>query len=57
MLTGPSDTNSMIRKLGQASDVTLLCINDDVAMGHDEVSIKLKNWLSERWKHPAAWEL
>lgn len=47
----------MIRKLGQASDVTLLCINDDVAMGHDEVSIKLKNWLSERWKHPAAWEL
>ena len=56
MLTSPSDTRSMIRRLTE-TDVVLLCINDDVAIGHDEVQGLLKNWQDEQWRHPAAWEI
>ena len=57
MLTGPVDARSMIRRLDRTPDVALLCINDDIAIAHDEASAVLRTWETVRWPHRAAWEL
>ena len=57
MISGPSDASSMLRKLAREPDVALLCINDDIALGHDKVSDMLLKFQNERWPAPASWEV
>ncbi len=56
MLSGPSTVNIMAAQLARRPDVALLCINDDVITGHEEVVTMLKKWQSEQWSQPAEWE-
>lgn len=56
MITGPSDVLMLIRKLRREREITLLCINDDVARQDDTVADILQKWFREMWPTPAAWE-
>lgn len=37
-------------------DASLLCINDDVREGEEEVSDMFRDWQDTRWGRPATWE-
>ena len=57
MLSGPSDMSALIRYLQRELDTALLCVNDDIAIGHEQVSELLVKWELEQWPQPAAWEI
>ena len=40
----------------QFKDLALLCINDDVAEDHDEITSYFLGWQEKKWGTPAAWE-
>ncbi|CCM00622.1 uncharacterized protein FIBRA_02658 [Fibroporia radiculosa] len=52
----PQQTARVIGGIENSKNIALLCINDDVARLDHEVSLVLKVWFDQRWKHPAAWE-
>lgn len=37
-------------------DASMLCINDDVTDGHDEVREYFMSWQDKKWPKPASWE-
>lgn len=38
------------------ADASLLCINDDVKPGEEDVSDYFRSWQENRWSKPAGWE-
>lgn len=38
------------------TEVALLCVNDDVTSGDEEVSDIWSEWQDNQWNLPAAWE-
>ncbi|OBZ71400.1 Exosome complex exonuclease rrp6 [Grifola frondosa] len=55
-ITSPNNAKSVLKKINNNPDVALLCINDDVAVGDNEVATILKEWQDRRWNHSANWE-
>ena len=56
MLSGPSAFTTMVQHLQKHPDVSLLCINDDVAVDDNRVADQFKTWATENWGTPAQWE-
>ena len=56
MLQNMDGAHGALGWIDSDADASLLCINDDVEEGEDEVSTYFRNWQEKRWGKPAAWE-
>lgn len=54
MIEGPDEARNALG--GLSSDVSLLCMNDDVKEGFWETDRILRDWQERRWSTPAQWE-
>ncbi|PCH40329.1 hypothetical protein WOLCODRAFT_136778 [Wolfiporia cocos MD-104 SS10] len=49
-------TAAMLSHLERFEDAVLMCINDDVITGEQEVARMFRQFQEKHWGHPAAWE-
>jgi hypothetical protein len=56
MLEDEENARGALGWIDSYRDASLLCINDDVKEGEEEVSPMFVSWQEKRWGKPAAWE-
>lgn len=55
-LETPDQTRDVVTRLSSNHDVVLLCVNDDVTEGDDEVADMFRAFQDKQWGRAAAWE-
>ncbi|OSX57791.1 hypothetical protein POSPLADRAFT_1067806 [Postia placenta MAD-698-R-SB12] len=55
-LENPDQTRDTVSRLSSNHDVVLLCVNDDVTEGDDEVADMFRAFQDKQWGRAAAWE-
>ncbi|KZT11759.1 uncharacterized protein LAESUDRAFT_754314 [Laetiporus sulphureus 93-53] len=55
-LYDPGQAREMLGRVDENEQLTLLCINDDVYNGDEEVAEIFRDWQDRRWSTPAQWE-
>jgi len=55
-VTNPSSARGVVRTIKDDREVALLCVNDDVISGEEEVDDIWAEWQENQWNQPAAWE-
>lgn len=55
-LTGLRQAGAALAKIDRNTNAALLCINDDVGSGHEQVAQTFREWQERHWGTPAAWE-
>jgi len=55
-LENPEQASDVLNRLTTWDDVVLLCVNDDVTYGDDEVASLFRTFQDKRWSKAASWE-
>ena len=56
MLETLKNAHDALGWIASYTDVSLVCINDDVREDHEAVTAYFKDWQDSRWGRAAAWE-
>lgn len=56
MLSDPKATKRALNSVDRDLSTSMICLNDDVMKGGDEVNRLLGNWFEGRWGEKAVWE-
>lgn len=55
-ITSARAAKSVLDRIDTYKDTALLCINDDVSWGDEEVAQIMKEWQDRKWSRRSAWE-
>lgn len=56
MLMNENQAKAMLTSIDRADKLALICVNDDVESGENEVQSVFLEWQEKRWGRPAEWE-
>lgn len=55
-ITSARAARSVLERIDRYKENALLCINDDVSSGDEEVAVIMKQWQDRKWPRAASWE-